>query len=89
MTTKEKQNSQLIFTLVAQYKNDFEEILVECEHVYRLTIDYDLLHQKIEELLNSARIDGIDEKIIWDIIHSRIPSYVNYRNYRTSSKKSA
>ena len=34
---------QFTETLIAQYKEEIEEILVECEHVYRLTIDYDLL----------------------------------------------
>lgn len=78
-----------IETLVAQYREEIEEILVESEHVYRLTIDYELLNTKVEELLASAKIDGLDEKIVWDLLAARIPSYVNYVNYKISGKKSA
>lgn len=80
---------QFIETLTAQYKEEIEEILVESEHVYRLTIDYELLDSKFEELLRSARVDGLEEKIVWDLLHSRIPSYVNYMNAKSSLKKAA
>lgn len=80
---------QFLNTLIAQYKEEIEEVLVESEHVYRSTIDYDLLHNKVEELFKAARVDGLDEKIIWDLLASRIPSYVNYVNHRFSSKKAA
>jgi hypothetical protein len=75
-----------ISTLIAQYKEEIEEILVECEHVYRSTIDYELLDMKVEELFRCAKVDGLEEKLVWDLIHSRIPSYVNYVNYKTSKK---
>lgn len=80
---------QFIKALIAQYKEEIEEILVESEHVYRLTIDYDLLDQKVEELLRCASVEGLDQKIIWDLLHARIPSYVNYVNYKVSGKKAA
>ena len=80
---------QFTETLIAQYKEEIEEILVECEHVYRLTIDYDLLNMKVEELFRSATVDGLPEKILWEMIHSRIPSYINYVNYKGTSKKVA
>lgn len=75
-----------VFTLINQYKEEIEEILVECEHVYRSTIDYELLDTKVEELFRSAKVDGLEEKIVWDLLQSRIPSYVNYVNYKTSKK---
>lgn len=75
-----------ISALTAQYKEEIEEILVECEHVYRSTIDYELLNTKVEELFRSAKIDNLEDKIVWDLIHSIIPSYVNYLNYKTSKK---
>jgi hypothetical protein len=80
---------QFIETLIAQYKEEIEEILVESEHVYRLTIDYELLDQKVAELIQSAKVDGLQEKIIWDLLQSRIPSYVNYINFKASGKKAA
>ncbi len=78
-----------ISTLVAQYKEEIEEVLVECEHVYRSTIDYEMLDQKVEELVRCAKVDGLDEKVVWDLLHARIPSYVNYVNVKSSSKKAA
>jgi hypothetical protein len=73
----------------AQYKEEIEEIIIESEHVYRLTIDYELLNQRFEELICSARDEGLDEKIIWNMIQSRIPAYINFMNYKISNKKSA
>lgn len=80
-----------VITLIAQYKDEIEEILVECEHVYRSTIDYEMLDGKVEELMKSAKVDGLEEKIVWDLLHHRIPSYVNYVNAKTlkTSKKAA
>ena len=78
-----------IITLIAQYKEEIEEILVECEHVYRSTIDYEMLDGKVEELIRSAKVDGLEEKIVWDLLHHRIPSYVNYINTKTVGKKAA
>jgi hypothetical protein len=63
--------------------------LVESEHVYRLTIDYEILDQKVGQLVQSAKMDGLDEKILWDLIQARIPSYVNYINFKVSGKKAA
>lgn len=84
---------QFLSTLIAQYKEEIEEVLVESEHVYRSTIDYDLLHKKVEELFHAARVDGLDEKIVWDLLQARIPSYVNYVNhqcqYKFTGKKAA
>ena len=79
----------LLITLIAQYKEEVEEILVECEHVYRSTIDYELLDCKVGALLRSAKVDGLEEKIVWDLLHSRIPSYVNYVNHKSTGKKTA
>ena len=78
-----------ILTLTAQYKEEIEVILLECEHVYRSTIDYERLDSRVEELIRSARVDGLEDKILWDLLHSTIPSYVNYLNVKTSSKKAA
>lgn len=76
-------------TLIAQYREEIEEVLLECEHVYHSTMDYDLLNKKVNEILKSAEGDGLSEKMIWDIIHAKIPSYVNFLNYKNSGKKAA
>lgn len=76
-------------SLILRYKSEIEEILAECEHTYRLTIDYELLDLKMQQVLEAANLDGLDEKTIWNIIQARIPSYVNYLNYKASGKKAA
>lgn len=80
---------EFINTLIAQYREEIEEVLMESEHVYRSTIDYEILDQKIEQIFSCAKVDGLDEKIVWDLIQSRIPSYINYLNYKSPSKKAA
>ena len=76
-------------TLISQYRDAIEEILVESEHVYRLTIDYEILDLKVMELFRAAEIDGLNEKIVWELISARIPSYINYKNSRSHGKKVA
>lgn len=78
-----------IDTLMAQYREEIEEVLIECEHVYRSTIDYELLDQKVIQLIKCAKIDGLEERIVWDLLQERIPSYVNYINYKKSAGKKA
>lgn len=78
-----------VITLISQYKEEIEEILVECEFTYRSSIDYTKLEAKLDELLRSAQIDGLEEKIVWDLIHYRIPTYVNYMNAKSASGKKA
>lgn len=80
---------KFIDALTMQYRAEIEEILVESEHVYRSTIDYEILDLKVEQLLKCARIDGLDENIVLDLLHKRIPSYLNYKNYKSTSKKAA
>ncbi len=72
---------QVPISLKAQYLALIDEIIVECEHVYRSTIDYELMNLKVEQLFSQALNEGLEEKIIWDLLHARIPSYVNYVNY--------
>jgi hypothetical protein len=72
---------QLPISLKSQYLASIDEIIIECEHVYRSTIDYELMNLKIEQLFAQALSEGLEEKFIWDLLHARIPSYVNYVNY--------
>lgn len=78
-----------VLTLIAQYKNQIEEALVESQHIYRSSIDYELLELKIDSIFISAKVDGLDESLVWEMIHFRIPTYINFINMKTTSKKSA
>lgn len=76
-------------TLLDHYRAEIESVIIESEQVYRSVIDYEVLDQKVQHLLLCAKLDGINEKDIWDILHYRIPSYVNYVNYKKETKKRA
>lgn len=75
--------------LIIRYKERIEEALNDCEHVYRLTIDYEMLDQKILELVIIAKNDGLTNKAFWDLVQASIPSYINYINYKSAGKKAA
>jgi len=65
-------------TLIKQYSESIEEIIVESESVYRSHIDYDQLDFRVRTLLKSARVDGLDETVVWDLLEHRVPEYINY-----------
>lgn len=65
-------------TLIKQYSESIEEIIVESESVYRSHIDYHLLDDRVRSLIQAARVDGLDEGIIWDLLEHRLPGYIDY-----------
>jgi hypothetical protein len=81
--------SKINSDLILKYQQEIEEIILDSEHTYRLTIDYEILDLKILELLDNCKIDGIDEKTIWNLIQARIPSYINYKNSKSTHFKKA
>lgn len=76
-------------TLLDHYRAEIEAVIIESEQVYRSVIDYETLDQKVTHLLLCAKLDGIEEKEIWDILHYRIPAYVNYVNYKKETRRKA
>lgn len=62
--------------LINQYAEVVEELVVESESVYRSHLDYDLLHQRVEYLIKAARVDGLEESIIWNLLERRVPGFV-------------
>jgi hypothetical protein len=67
-------------TLIKQYSESIEKIIVESESVYRSHIDYDELDFRVRGLIQAARVDGLDETVIWDLLEHRVPEYLNYLN---------
>ncbi len=65
-------------TLIKQYSESIEEIIVESESVYRSHIDYILLDDRVRTLIQAAKVDGLDEGIIWDLLEHRVPGYIDY-----------
>ena len=67
-------------TLFQQYSEVIEELIVESESVYRSHIDFEQLDMRIRTLITAAKVDGLDETIIWDILALKVPDYINYLN---------
>ena len=65
-------------TLIKQYSAVIEEIIIESESVYRSHIDYSELDFRVRSLIKAAKVDGLDERIIWDILEHRLPGYIDY-----------
>ena len=65
-------------TLIKQYSEVIEEMIVESETVYRSQLDFSELDFRIRSLIQAARVDGLDEVIIWDILERKVPEYYNY-----------
>lgn len=65
-------------TLIKQYSDSIEEIIVESESIYRSHIDYDELDFRVRSLIQAARVDGLEEGIIWDLLEHRVPGYINF-----------
>lgn len=84
-----KKKEEFHDALLKQYREEIETLIIESEHIYRSTIDYELLDSKIIDLLKAAHVDGISEKQIYDLISARLPSYINYKNSQSIGKKVA
>lgn len=65
-------------TLIKQYSEVIEEIIVESETVYRSHLDFDILDNRVRSLIQAAKVDGLEESIIWDLLEHRVPQYINY-----------
>ena len=65
-------------TLIKQYSEVIEEMIVESETVYRSHLDFSELDYRVRGLIQAARVDGLEETIIWDILQRKVPDYYNY-----------
>lgn len=65
-------------TLIKQYLESIDEIIVESESVYRSQIDYNVLDERVRSLIRAAKVDGLDEGVIWDLLEHRVPGYIDY-----------
>ena len=65
-------------TLIKQYSEFIEEIIVQSESVYRSQLDFDQLDLRVKGLMQSARVDGIEEGVIWGMLERRVPEYFQF-----------
>lgn len=66
------------FTLIKQYSDSIDRMIVESESVYRSQIDYTELDTRIQSIFKAAKVDGVKEEIIWNIIERKVPGYLSY-----------
>lgn len=65
-------------TLIQQYSEVIEEMIVESESVYRSQLDLNELDFRVRSLIRAARVDGLEEGVIWDIIERKVPEYYHF-----------
>ncbi len=63
-------------TLINQYTEAVNELVVESETVYRSQLNHAELSQKVNHLLKAAKVDGVDESVIWKILERKVPEFV-------------
>ncbi len=76
-------------TLIKQYSEVIEEMIVESESVYRSQLDFNELDNRVRNLIQAARVDGLEEAVIWDILSRRVPDYYHFVMNNYSSGKIA
>ena len=65
-------------TLIKQYSEVIEEIIVESETVYRSHLDFNELDFRVRSLIQAAKVDGLEEHAIWDILERKVPDYYHF-----------
>ena len=62
-------------TLIRQYTEVIDEMIVESETVYRSQLNVEELDYKVKSLIRAARVDGLEETIIYDLIERKVPNF--------------
>lgn len=61
--------------VMRQYYAVISNLVAECESLYRLNRPYCELDARIRFLISSAKNDGLDEDIIWEMVRIKLPDY--------------
>lgn len=62
-------------TLIRQYTEVIDEMIVESETVYRSHLNVEELDFKVKSLIRAAQVDGLEETIIYDLIERKVPNF--------------
>ena len=57
--------------------------------MYRSHLDFDELDFRVRHLIQAAKVDGLEERIIWDILERKVPDYCSYVMSATYGKIAA
>lgn len=63
-------------TLVAQYRDMIHEAIIECEHDHKTSMDIGSLHRKLNTIMKAAKVDGLPETTVSQLIDEAMPSTV-------------
>lgn len=61
--------------VIRQYNDVIQNLIVECESLYRANRPYCELDHRIKKLVAAAIKDGLDENIVWGIVMNKLPDY--------------
>jgi len=61
-------------SLVAQYRDLIHEALLESEEDHKTRINIGVLNSKLQMIYNAAKYDGLEERVIDELISEVIPS---------------
>lgn len=64
--------------LIKQYSEVIEELIAESEIIHRADIDFKKLDFRVKFLIKAAKVDGLDERVIWEILEHRLPEYMSF-----------
>ena len=81
-----KKDENFIEVLVEQYKNEVQEILIECEQDKGKTVDISLFNKKLGQVWNSAKIDGLGEIEFYGLLTDVVPQLMNQIELTNSMK---
>lgn len=68
-----KSHEQFYESLVAQYRDLIHEALLESEEEHKTRVNLGVLNSKLQMIYNAAKYDGLEERIIDDLISEVIP----------------
>lgn len=72
-------------TLLKQYSESIDDLIVQSCSVYRSYIDYEQLDFRVKTILKAAKVDGLEEQLIWDLIERKVPGYIRHINSMNNS----
>jgi hypothetical protein len=61
-------------TLVAQYRDMIHEAILESEHDHKTSMDIGALNTKLKTIMNAAKVDGLPESTVNQLIDEAIPA---------------
>ncbi len=72
--------------LKSRYLEEFHEAVAESAHDQGREVDYDLLHEKLQQSWRSAQLEGVKEDVFQAWLLDAIPEHANHLQMRLFKK---